>query len=356
MSKRVAIVSPPTIDDVASLAGVHKSTVSRALNPATAARVNVKTRERVAAAAKDLGFSANPSARWLSTGRSMTIGVLVLDIANPVSATIIKGIDDELHPFGFGALIGNTNGDPARAQKQLQRFRDRGVDGVIVGTALLDDVWLSPTLVGTIPIVEMNRRGSRDRPGVVVDAASGIRQAMDWLATAGHKAIGCIAAPKNTSTGRDRVEAFRDAYRDLLGGSPTIVHADAVNQDAGRSACLTLLKRNCEVTGILAGSDLLALGCLEALRETGKSCPDDVSLVGFDDMPYSRYFSPALSSIRFDHYEMGVESARLMMNAISGTGEANPLVKLPTQWIRRESVRALSPIAGPVRTFVRERA
>lgn len=338
--------------EVAALAGVHRSTVSRALNPKTAHLVNESTRHRVLAAVEQLSYHTNAIAQSLKTRRSLTVGVLIPDLTNPLFPPIIRGIDDVLHDYAYSSLVGYSDEQAARARHYLERFQQRGVDGVIIATAKRSDPAVDSLTARNMPVVLVNRRTDDDAAAsVTVDHRSGIDAAVVHLATLGHTRVACIAAPQDTSTGHARSVDFRDAVARVgLDGSPDLlVEARAVSRGEGQRLGIELLQQADPPTAIVAANDTMAVGCLDALRLLELRCPDDVSIVGFNDMPYADLLSPALTTVRFDHYAMGATAARILLNkmGVADATEADHVV-LPSQLVVRASTSpaARAPLAG----------
>jgi LacI family transcriptional regulator len=328
------------LSDVAERAGVHPATVSRALSDSTSHMVNATTRERVVAAAQELGYRPNPIARSLKTNRSFTVAVLVPDITNPLFPPMVRGIEDGLAPAGFTALVANTENDEERARTALETMRARQVDGCIAATATRDDGLLKEAAAG-LSLVLINRRiTSHAIPAVVADDRSGIRQAVEHLAALGHERIAHVAGPQWASTGAIRHAAFLETLG-AVGLEPNddaIRFADAFTEEQGARALNDLLNADAEFTALVAGNDLMALGCYDALAERGLRCPDDISIVGFNDMPFADKFNPPLTTVRIPHYEMGLRAAELLLERIAGDGAATADdVVLPVQLVQRAS-------------------
>jgi LacI family transcriptional regulator len=327
--------------EVAQLAGVHRSTVSRALNPSSAHLVNADTRRRVQAAVEQLSYRTDAMARSLKTRRSLTIGFLIPDITNPIFARIVRGSDDALHRHGYGTLVGYDDDQPFRAGEELERLEQRGVDGFIVATAQRSDPPLERLADRDVPVVLVNRRTDDDRlAAVTVDDQPGTEAAVRHLAELGHVRVACIAAPQRTSTGLARLTHFRQAmaHAGLAIDEACLLDAGALTREATRRLTLDLLDLRDPPTAIVAANDIMAIGCLEALRVRGLRCPDDVSVVGFNDMPYADWLSPALTTVRWDHYAMGATAARILLAKLGVVSAASQEhVRMPSELVVRAS-------------------
>jgi LacI family transcriptional regulator len=328
------------LSDVAERAGVHPATVSRALSDATSHMVNSTTRERVVAAARDLGYRPNPIARSLKTNRSFIVAVLVPDITNPLFPPMVRGIEDGLAPAGFTALIANTDNDEERARAALETMRARQADGCIAATATSDDALLKEA-ASELSMVLINRRiVSHAIPAVVADDRSGIQQAVEHLAALGHERIAHVAGPQWASTGEARHAAFLEALEAVgLTPDPSLIRfGDAFTEEQGARALRELLDSGADFSALVAGNDLMALGCYDALGERGLSCPADVSIVGFNDMPFADKFNPPLTTIRIPYYEMGLRAAELLLERIAADGhEPADDVVLRVELVQRAS-------------------
>lgn len=344
-------VTGPRLRDVAELAGVHTATASRALNPATRGLVSEETAARVEGAAATLGYTVNPIARSLKTNRSTTIGVVVPDLTNPLFPPIQRGIDDVLRPLGYSILLVNTDNDKDLEGALVASLRARKVDGLIMATALLDDPRMSRLAAEGIPLVQINRRMEGvTLPSVTGDDADGIYQAVRHLAGLGHRDIAHLAGPQTTSTGQVRLRAYRQGLQDL--GLPyrdeLVFKCDAWVEAEGVRGLSQLLDQGLTFTAVLAGNDMLALGCYDVLRERGISCPEEMSVVGFNDMPIVDKLSPPLTTVHIPHYQVGVESARLLLDRIENETAPAKSVLLPLELVVRGSTAP--PAARPTTT------
>jgi len=292
-----------TLRDVAAQAGVHPATASRALNPETRLLVRDDTARRVLEAAEALGYHPNPVARSLRTRRSNTVGVLIPDLTNPLFPPIVRALEDRLAAAGYVALIGNTDGDGERERLVFQQMRARHVDGMVLATAHLSDPLLADAARGGLPVVLMNRMAQdHSLDSVSVDNERGMRMAVAHLVAEGHTRIAHIAGPQEVSTGLSRYRGFMSAM---------------------------------EAHGLEADPDLIITA--KALEEAGLNCPADLSVVGFNDMPFIDRLRPPLTTIRFPHYELGTETAQLLLERIGGQGGPVRVIYLAPELVVRGS-------------------
>lgn len=344
-TSKLRLAGPITLRDVARLAGVHPGTVSRALNPETRALVNEQTAQRVLAAATELGYRPNPIARGLRTNRSHTIGVLVPDLLNPLFAAVVRGIEDRLREGGYTPLIANTDNDAERERVAFEAMRARQVDGFIAATARRDHWLLAEEAVSGTKLVLVNRRVDSDAiPAVTGDDHEGVRLAVQHLAELGHRRIAHVAGAQTLYTGWSRHRGFLDAMRgrSLEPDPSLIVFSDAFTAREGVRCCDELLDGGRPFSAIVAGNDLLALGCYDSLEGHGLRCPEDVSVVGYNDMPFVDRFRPALTTVRVPHYQLGETAAGLMLEQLREVPGPPRQLLLPAELVVRGSTAAPS--------------
>ncbi|HEX4443715.1 MAG TPA: LacI family DNA-binding transcriptional regulator [Galbitalea sp.] len=334
-----------TIADVARLAGVHQATVSRALNAATESQVNPATAKRIRRVAKEIGYIPNVVARGLRTRLSMTVGVIIPDLTNPIFPLIVRGLEDYLAPRGYTALLANTDRNDATEQRIFDSMMQRHVDGFVFATGHSDHALLAQSRDQGVPVVLVNR-GVSDLsfPLITGDDKSGVFAVIEHLATLGHRRILHLAGPVGYSTSEARAEAFVAAC-----AANGVVYAPSVSTDefsiaAGRRVIDAAIDRNPrDVTAIVAANDLLALGALRAIRGHGLSCPEDISVTGYNDVAFSEDFRPPLTTVRVPYTQMGSEAGRLLLSEIKERSEPPFTITLPVSLVIREST-AKAPV------------
>jgi LacI family transcriptional regulator len=325
-----------TLTEVAKRAGVHVSTVSRALS--SDPRIGAETVDRIRLLADEMGYEPDPAAAALRTGRSGVLGVLVPRVSDYVLATIYEGIDSRATERGYNTFVSNTNDDPLRRKEKLHDLLLRRVEGVVLGDARLD----GDELVGIlskrgVPYVLVNRR-LRGHPSVTTDDVLGGRLAASHLLERGHVNVGIIAGPSYVSTCAERthgfVSQFRSAGMGLDEGRVINSGTDAVG---GYEAGSALLAGNPDLTAIFAINDFAAIGAMGAVREFGKVPGRDVAVVGYNDVPLSSYLPVPLTSVSSPMFQMGQEAMTLLFDLMAGR-EAESILLTPHLVARASTV------------------
>lgn len=307
-----------TLKDVAKKVGVHVSTASRVLNPATRDMVSPDVAAKILAAADALGYSPNPFALGLRTRRSRTIGIVVPDLTNPIFPPMVRGIENLLDEAGFTAILADAHLG-AHERQILDRMKSRWVDGLILATATRGH----KLAVGDgeqLPVVLINRVVANGVGlSVCNDDALGIRLAVDHMVELGHQNIAHIAGPQDTSTGHARAIGFVKVMKQHGLKANVVVECQSYSEEEGRTAMRKVLGELDRPTAVVCANDLLALGCYDVLRERGLKCPDDISISGFNDMPFVDRFNPPMTTVHIPMFEMGKIAAQLILDAIQNT-------------------------------------
>ncbi|HTH16438.1 MAG TPA: LacI family DNA-binding transcriptional regulator [Magnetospirillum sp.] len=335
-----------SLKDVARAAGVHVSTVSRALSRETAKLLSPAVAERIQAVAEEMGYCPNAMAAALRTSRSGAVGMVVPDLTHPAFSVMLRGADEVLGAAGYVPVILSVEHDFRRTSALLRELRGRRVDGILIATAQVDDPFIAAVAREATPMVAINATDIEGAPfpGVVADEAAGVAMVMDHLRDLGHVQISHLAGPAATLTGQARMAAFV-----ANGGDPLWTeHASAYDRAGGHAACHRLLDRFPPgrpggLTAIVTANDLLALGCLDVLRERGLRCPDDVSLTGFMDLPNMDLIDPPLTTVRVDLLGMGRCAAQKLLSLLTvGAGPQPKMEIMPTSLVVRRSCRPMA--------------
>ena len=336
----------PTLADVARHAGVSIQTVSRVANDR--GETSAETRAQVLRVIAQLGYRPNAVARSLRASATRTIGILVPDITNPFFPALFRGAEDEANRAGYAMFLGNVVEDVARELAMLGVMEDRRVDGVIICSSRLTDADLLASLRRHRNAVVVNRIVPSTLAGVVrVDYRDAAAKAVEHLAAIGCRTLAYIGGPIDSRGGAERAEAFEGAVRRLglcaipghpLQTSPTI--------EGGQQAAGLLLREYPDLDGLFCYNDLIAAGSMMACAQAGRLVPDDIAIVGCDDIDLAALINPSLTTARVPTYEMGRVAVRLLLERMSGdTGQPNMV--FPTELkIRRSTSR--EPAEGRV--------
>lgn len=321
-----AIPENITLEMVARTAGVSPATVSRILNGS--ARVTERRRTAVESAIKQLKYRPNALARGLARGRTNSIGVLTQDIASPFYGEALRGIEDALKNTGSIPLIVSGHWMLKDEIERLDHLLSRRVDGLIVLTGSLTDEHLV-RYAEVVPLVVTGRDLSgANIKSLRFDDYLGARLATQHLIGLGHTRIAHIAGPMNHLDSVERLRGYRDALSEagITLDDSLIVHAD-FHEPGGVLAINQLLSARTAFTAVFAANDQSAFGAMLALHVHGIRAPEDISVVGFDDLPVSNYVIPPLTSVKQPVYEMGVAAARTLVGMIQGEDKTEELPK-----------------------------
>lgn len=338
-SRTVSTHQVVTLEMVARMAGVSPSTVSRILNGT--AVVSDTKKEAVESAIKQLGFVPNPVARGLAGGRTFSIGVITQAIDSPFYGMALSGIEHELDRVGYSALYVSGEWNAKEEAKCIDVLRSRRVDGIIVLTGRLTDKALKDC-ARTMPLVVTGR--TLKVPGLYslnFDNFEGGRLATQHLLDLGHRRIAFINGVVHHADASERLRGYRAALEsDGLVYDPDLVVAGDFREAGGLQAVHQLLDRHIAFSAIFAANDQMAFGAALGLYRRGLRVPDDVSLVGFDDLPVSMYALPPLTSVHESAYELGCLAATSMLQLIDGKP---PTGQVPAPFLMvRESTKLVS--------------
>jgi len=327
-----------TIRDIADVVGVHHSTVSRALSPVKRDKISPEVVQKIERTAKKLGYYPNLVASSLKQNRSFAVGVLIPDLMNPVFPPIIRGIQDTAEAAGYTVITANTDDEDVKERDALMMMRGRSIEGMIVATARRHDPIVEECIESDIPFVLVNRTVDRqDVNAVVIDEDYGIRSVLDHLIALKHERIAHIAGPQNTSTGYHRAKALSDYLRIHNLRTDLVESTSKFTIEEGRRAIRRLLGRDNRFTAVVASNDLLALGCMDALQDMGILVPENVSVVGYDDILFLDRMSPALTTVAVPKYEMGSQATKTLLAMLGGKSSAPVILRMQPRLFVRNS-------------------
>lgn len=328
-----------TLKSLAEIIGVHPSTVGRVMDPQTRHMVGEEVRQRVLKEAARHGYRPNKLAAAMRTGSSKLVGVMLPDITNPVFPPIVLGIEDELRKHGYVVLMSNAGDDKEEQRYLVDQLLARQVDALILATATRDDPVITHCLEAGVAVVTVNRNEDAGRvPSVATDEALAMRLTVDHLVALGHRRLVHLVGPQHVSTGHLRKAGFEAALAAHgLAQESGVVECLAYTREAGKAACDLALERFPQLSAIVAGNDLVAIGCYDSLRERGLRCPEDVSVVGHNDMPFTDAVHPPLTTIRIGLREMGVQAAQLILRRLQQDAASVLEVRLRPELVVRAS-------------------
>lgn len=325
-----------TLTMVAERAGVSPSTVSRILNGT--AQVSEEKQALVKAVIDELGFRPDPAARSLAGGRTMSIGVLTQFIDSPYYGEALRGIEDELHKANYVPLFVSGHWNESEEKDRLFMLQERKVDGIIVLTGKLSDDTLVE-MAAKIPVVVTGRRLSAPNLfSIDFDNSEGACLAVRHLHGLGHRRVAFISGPLDHPDATQRLQGYRDEVqrKNMESDDSLVVYGD-YQESGGFRAMNDLLSNSAQFTAVIAANDQMAYGARLALHRAGLRVPEDVSLLGFDDLPHSAFTLPPLTSVRQSVYEIGTSAAKAMFDMLSKINPPSRLVE--AELVVRESTR-----------------
>lgn len=333
---------PPTLEEVAQLAGVSRSTVSRVVNDHP--NVRTATKERVWEAIRESGYRPNVVARSLVTNRTQIIGVIIPEVVTkvftePFFSLLLRGATEACNASHYHLLL-SLFIDPDGQESDCERVLYSGyLDGVLVASSLQNDPLIPTILRSRVPLVSIGRYSDRQAHYVDSDNVGGARVAVEHLIRLGHRRIATITGRLGMGAGQDRLKGYRQAL--LAYGLPVedeLIAEGDCSEHSGMAAMQHLLSAS--PTAVFAASDLMAIGALKVLRAAGLQVPQDVALVGFDDIPVASVIDPALTTVRQPIERMGSVAAELLLDLLKAPSNSRGGVHriiLPTELVIRAS-------------------
>jgi DNA-binding LacI/PurR family transcriptional regulator len=329
-------VKRASIKDIARLAGVAHSTVSRALR--SSPLVNAETARRIRLLAEQSGYRPSAAARSLVTRRSATVGVVVTNIADPFAAEAVLGIEDAATGHDYAVILANSNGEAERELKVARAFEERRVDGIIVTSSRVGAIYAEQLSAARVPIVLLNNQHpSEFMHSVMIGNAGASLAATRHLIALGHRRIAYIGDRNGCQSDAERFGGYRAALDDAgLAFRPEyVIHGDG-RPEGGTAAMCALLDLVPAPTAVFCYNDMTALGALRAAADRGVGVPASLSVAGFDDLFFARYCAPPLTTVRQPMREMGRLAFEILLK-LAGGDSAPPSVKVPGQLIVRQS-------------------
>jgi LacI family transcriptional regulator len=330
------------MNDIAKLARVSLGTVSHVLN--NSAGVSEPMRKRVMEAVQATGYQPSELARGLRRVKSNMIGMIIPDITNPFFPAVVRGAEDVAFSNGYRLILCNTDNDHSKELVHLNELRTYLPAGLIVIPSNFSDLTVQAESyrragTGVVCIDRLPKNWSGD--SVTANHEAGAYEATRYLLRMGHKRFATITGPLHLTNARERLHGFKRAMREAkLDLAPEYVQETTFDKQGGHSKALILLRLIPRPTVIFAGNDMIALGALVAIREAGLRCPEDVSLMGFDDLDLAETTNPSLSSVSQSGYQLGTTAAQILLDRLAGDTSAARHLVLQTSLKLRHSVAA----------------
>lgn len=337
-----------TLDEIARMANVSKTTVSRVINGITAG-VGEPTRRRVLRIVEELGYDA----QTLSTGRgggTKTIGMIIPDLANPFFSSVSMEVSRCAAEQGYTVLLCCTADSPEREEEAVTTLVSKRVEGVLLISSFSDWQEFHHRLEKyRVPCVLMDRKISGDSMGVFVDNEYAFYMAASYLIRCGHHRIAVIGGPESAPTTWERVEGYRSAFHTSgIRWDEGLIRYGGFNMETGFRAVMELAAEDCTYTAALAGNDSIAVGMMKALKRLGRRIPDDIELIGFDNTQLADIVEPALSTIKQPVGVLAETAVRVLLDAIGGTEPEERIVRLKSSLILRGTTRPRADIVNQV--------
>jgi DNA-binding LacI/PurR family transcriptional regulator len=313
-----------SIKDIAKAAGVSHSTVSRALSDSPL--VSVDTKERIQRIAREMDYSPDAQARSLVMGRTKTIGVVVTTITDPFIAEIVQAIESTAHDHGYSVLLASSNAEPEREIAAVETFHSKRVDGVVVTSSRVGALYQDHLDRLGVPVVLVNSHSEQRGPytfSINVDNRHGGWLATKHLIELGHRRIAYVTGPADHSDDQGRLAGYREALRQAgIGFESALVVPGTGRAGGGERALPELMAMADRPTAVFCYNDMTAVGLLRVARQTGVPVPEELSVVGFDDIPFALYVQPPLTTISQPKPRMGKQATDMVLALLSSEGTA----------------------------------
>jgi LacI family transcriptional regulator len=308
--------------------------------------INEETKKRVKRLAEEMGYERNELARGLVKGGIGAVGLIIPDITNPFFAEVTRGVEDAANERGYGIILCNTGGDLEKEKGYGRLLRRKRVDGLILTSVTVDDPYIADLVRSEVPLILV----SRHHPGIdtsyiMVDDRKGGKMATSYLLKLGHRRIGFIGGPKNVISSQDRLQGYKEAlYKRGIPLQQEIIRYAGFTRDAGYLVMKEYLKLKTDLkpTAIFAANDMIALGVIEAIEEEGLSVPDDISVIGYNNISYASLPRIMLTTIAQPMYDMGYTAAEYILDVVEGKRKGKLKDILEPQLVVRKTCRPLS--------------
>lgn len=336
----------PTSRDVAKRAGVSVATVSRVLNESSS--VSPDSRRRVLQAIKALDYQPSRAAQQLRARRGRVLGLIISDIQNPFFTSVVRGIEDLAHEHGYSLVLCNSDENVEKERLYVNVMRAEAAAGVILAAVSEDSPHVRGLIDQRIPVVAIDRQlKDPSIDSVCVDNVAAAYEAVSTLIDMGHRRIGLIAVPMRITTGRDRHAGYLRAFRERrLKVSRDWIRFGDTRETGGYECAGKLLTLDPPVTALFATNSLMTLGALRRIHDMGLRIPKDISIIGFDDVPWAALLTPALSNVSQPTYDLGCMAVQLLLQRLGDPQRPASHIVLKTRLVMRDSVADLTATAN----------
>ncbi len=328
----------PTLADVARAAGVSLMTVSRAINGKPG--VSDEVRQSIISLANEMGYHPNQVARSLATSNTTTIGLVVPDNTNPFFAHIARGVEDTAYSYNYNIFLVNTAEDPLREKTALRSLSQKGADGLILCSSRLPVSVLEQEINHFPAVVLLNRELKTPKTNTTtinVNDQRGAHMVVGYFLAKGRDRIAYINGPATSTSAKHRLGGYRAALLEAnLPYDPQMVESCSPDTEGGRAAAAALLARCPNINAIYAYNDLVAVGAIQVVEEAGKKVPEDIAIIGVDDIPLATIVRPQITTLHVDLRHIGRMAMRTLLDTIEGHS-ASPSITIEPQLIVRAS-------------------
>lgn len=328
-----------TIGDIAKMTNVSKTTVSRIINNKTEG-FSAETKERILKLIEESNYKPSMIARGLVTKKTKSIGLIIPDITNPFFPSLVRGAEDYACKMGYHIFLSNSDTSIKKESEYLRAFIEKSVDGVILASNISSDYELLKQY--NIPYILLDRHASSEdyNVGVFLDNIKGAYLATKLLLEHGHERIVFIAGSLSITTAADRLKGYKKAFEEK--GKP--LHDDLIAEGdyqikSGYEITARLIEQKKKFTAVFAANDLMAIGAIKALKARNIKIPEDVEVIGFDNIEVSQMMEPSLSTVTQPVYEMGARGAKMLIDIIEGKKIRKKKIILEPELVLRESTK-----------------
>ena len=326
-----------TLKDIGKEVGVSATTVSRALN--NKPDISYQVKQKIKEVAERLGYSPNALARSLKAKKTSSIGVLIADIADPFFAPIVKGIENTARQMGYSIILCDTGGEYEQEKLAVQMMLEKRVDGLLITPCQTEYGDILELKRKKVPFVLLGRHFDLVETGyVITDEIKGAFSATDYLVKKGQKKILFMNRPNYISSAKERLVGYKRALHEhAILFDKSLVREDALKMEDGYRIMKQILSSGTKFTAVFAYCDFVVLGIMQALEEAKLKIPEDIAIVGYDDVAFARFLQVPLTTVHIPKYELGKEAMKLLKKKIEGEIQEPQAVILETKLVIRKS-------------------